>query len=65
MLDQKGYGYKSLGGVLKEIKGSMFVLKGFLQQRVYVLQSSTVVREFAITDATQIRQRFDIRDQDI
>lgn len=31
MLDLKVYGYKSLGGVLKVIKGSMVILKGVLQ----------------------------------
>ena len=52
MLDKKGYSYKSKGGVLRVMKGSLVVLKVLLQNGHYVLQGSVVTGETATKEAS-------------
>ena len=52
MLEKKGYNYKSEGGVLRVMKGSLVVMKGLLQNGLYVLQGSVGTGETATTEAS-------------
>ena len=42
-LDAKGYTYKATGGVLKVTKYCLVVVKGNLENGLYVLQGSTII----------------------
>lgn len=49
-LDKSGCVYKAQGGVLKVMKGSMVVVKGLLQQGLYVLQGNAITGEATISE---------------
>jgi hypothetical protein len=51
-LDSNGYGYKSIGGVMKVTKGAMVVMNGQINSKnIYELLGSTVVGEIASVES--------------
>lgn len=49
-LDSKGYEYKASGGVLKVTRGCLVVMKGLIENGLYVLQGSTVIRSILVVE---------------
>ena len=57
MFDSNGCSYKSKRGTLKAMKGSLVVLKGLLQQGLYVLQGKAITSVIAtakVQDETRL-----------
>ena len=46
-LDARGYTYKASGGAIRVMKGFLVVMKGRLENGLYVLQGSTVIGSVA------------------
>ena len=42
-LDMNGYSYKALGGIMTVVSGSLVIMKGKIDNGLYVLQGSTVI----------------------
>lgn len=53
MLDAHGYGYKAEGGVLKVTKGSLVVMKGRLENGLYLLQGRAIVDTAATVSGSE------------
>ena len=49
-LDAKGYSYKAFGGVLKVTKGCLVVMKGNLENGLYVLHGNIVIGSTATVE---------------